>query len=355
MGYSILYNIIYAPNIVTDVPIAVVDASHSKLSDKYTRYLDATQGVWVYTNAVNMAQARELINSRKIKGIIYIPSDFESRITQGKGSSFTLLGSTASLLYYLAIQSSTTASMLQLNAECRTQIINTLTLEQKLTLLNAPQINIQGTPLYNQKGGYATFLLPAVLIVALFQTMLMAIGVYNSNAIHIRNKSVNTMMAFYIVYLLLALFVTGVVPPLFGLPNLGNFLETATFCALFLLATVLFATIFSAMLPAILPTICPNNESINSESINLIVPFFSIGLIFLSGISFPRESMHPVWQLAYYIIPCPAAITGYIKLNSMGANLSMLRPEIITLAAQSLIYGIVLYLMAKRPKHTFRH
>ena len=342
VGYSILYNIIYAPNIVTDVPTAVVDASHSKLSHKYTSYLNATQGVCVYTNAADMNQARELMESRKIKGIVYIPSEFESRIAQGKGSSVTVLGSTASLLYYLAIQSSTTAAMLQLNAECREEIINTLTLPEKLTLLHAPQVNIQGTALYNPKGGYATFLIPAVLIVALFQTMVMAIGVYmgssnnssnNSSKLRIRNNMnniSNTIVAFYIVYLLLALFVTGAVPQMFDLPFIGNFLEITIFAALFLLAAVLFSILLSLILARISP---------NGESINLIVPFFSIGLIFLSGISFPRESMHPVWQLAYYIIPCPAAITGYIKLNSMGADLTMLRTEIITLVIQSVIYG----------------
>ena len=329
VGYSILYNIIYAPNIVVNVPIAVVDENHTKLSDKYIEYLDASQGVYVYTNAVDMHQAQDLINKRTVKGIIYIPPDFESRIYRGKGSSYTIFGSTASLLYYLSIQSSTTAAMLQLNTECRDDIINSLTLTQKLSLMDAPQVNILGTPLYNQKGGYATFLIPAVLIVALFQTMVMAIGVFNGGKPDNKKRSPKNIILFYCIYLLISLFVTGIIPRIFNLPDLGNYLEIYLFAALFLFATALFSTVLSFF--------CPD-----SESINLIVPFFSIGLIFLSGISFPRESMPLIWQLAYYIIPCPAAITGYIKLNSMGADLYMLRPEIITLAAQSLVYGALI-------------
>ena len=40
--YGLLYNYMYAPNIVTDVPVAVVDNSHSELSRNFIRWLDAT-------------------------------------------------------------------------------------------------------------------------------------------------------------------------------------------------------------------------------------------------------------------------------------------------------------------------
>ena len=40
--YGLLYNYMYAPNIVTDVPVAVVDNSHSELSRDFIRWLDAT-------------------------------------------------------------------------------------------------------------------------------------------------------------------------------------------------------------------------------------------------------------------------------------------------------------------------
>ena len=35
--YGLLYNYMYAPNIVTDAPVAVVDNSHSSLSRQYIR------------------------------------------------------------------------------------------------------------------------------------------------------------------------------------------------------------------------------------------------------------------------------------------------------------------------------
>ena len=40
--YGLLYNYMYAPNKVTDMPVAVVDCSHSQLSRNYIRWLEAT-------------------------------------------------------------------------------------------------------------------------------------------------------------------------------------------------------------------------------------------------------------------------------------------------------------------------
>lgn len=40
--YGLLYNYMYAPDLVRKVPVAVVDHSHSELSRHYVRLLDAT-------------------------------------------------------------------------------------------------------------------------------------------------------------------------------------------------------------------------------------------------------------------------------------------------------------------------
>ena len=41
--YGLLYNYMYAPDLVRKVPVAVVDHSHSELSRHYVRLLDATR------------------------------------------------------------------------------------------------------------------------------------------------------------------------------------------------------------------------------------------------------------------------------------------------------------------------
>ena len=51
--YGLLYNYMYAPNIVTNVPVAVVDNSHSQLSRNFIRWLDATPQTEIYDQAID--------------------------------------------------------------------------------------------------------------------------------------------------------------------------------------------------------------------------------------------------------------------------------------------------------------
>lgn len=336
VGYSVLYNVIYSPNIVREVPVAVVDESKTAFSQKFISYLNATEGVSVYANIPNMKEAEQLMKKRSVRGIIYIPSDFSNRIGRGEMSAFTLFGTTSSLLYYLTLQSSATGVMMQLDSESRQEIVEQLGIESKLALLQAPQMKITGSALYNKDGGYATFLMPIVLIVALFQTMVMAIGVYRGGkGLEYRFNSSGLwrdITGFTSLYMVISCFVIGAVPLIFNLPDIGNPLQIFPFIFLFLFVTALSATLLSHFFT-------------DSESVNLIVPFFSVGLIFISGMSFPRESMPLFWQAAYYLFPSSPAITGYIKMTGMGADISAIKPEIIALLIQGAVYGTILYLI----------
>ena len=74
----------------------------------------------------------------------------------------------------------------------------------------------------------------------------------------------------------------------------------------------------------------------------LYVPFFSVGLIFLSGTSFP------LGQILHYLVPTSPGIIGYLKLNSMGGTLHNALPQIALLAAQLLIYGTILFIYTRK-------
>ena len=81
--YGLLYNYMYAPNIVTDVPVAVVDNSHSELSRNFIRWLDATPQAEIYDQAMDYHEAKEWMKAGKVQGILYLPHDFEERVFRG--------------------------------------------------------------------------------------------------------------------------------------------------------------------------------------------------------------------------------------------------------------------------------
>ena len=339
VGYGLLYNFLYLPNKVKDVPVAVTDESNTPLSRKYISYLDATDGVDVIYNTADYHTAKELLNKESIRGIIYIPADFEKRVSSSLQASSILEGSSTSFLYYLALQESCVAVMQQINDEYRADVVDNLPIEGKLAIAKAPQFTINGVSITNENGGYATFLIPIFFIVALFQTMVMAMGVWcgshHSKTHHGHSffeeitEACKTILAFAGIYVIISIFLLGLVPLIFNMPYSGEVWSIYTFAALFLIATAtagyFLATFFT-----------------DAESVNLVVPVFSVGLIFLSGMSFPRECMPWIWQMAYYIFPCCPAITGYIKLNCLGASLADIAPEISILAIQTLAYMLLI-------------
>jgi uncharacterized phage infection (PIP) family protein YhgE len=76
--YGLLYNYMYAPNLVRKAPVAVVDLSHSALSREYIRLLDATPQTAVYGQTPNILEARHGMTQGDVAGILYLPADFEA-------------------------------------------------------------------------------------------------------------------------------------------------------------------------------------------------------------------------------------------------------------------------------------
>ena len=174
--YGLLYNYMYAPNIVTDAPVAVVDNSHSSLSRQYIRWLDATPQVAVYAQAMDYREAREWMKEGKVQGILYIPHDFETRVFQGREAVFSLYATTDAFLYFEALQEATSRVYLAINDAHRMDGAVFLPPQGLLAVAMAKPVNVAGTALYNHTEGYGSYLIPAVMMVIIFQTLLMVIG-----------------------------------------------------------------------------------------------------------------------------------------------------------------------------------
>lgn len=179
--YGLLYNYMYEPNLIRDAPIAVVDQSHSALSREYTRLIDAAPQVKVYCNGDDFPEAKELMKKNEVIGIIYIPEDFETRVNRGDESIFVMYGTTNAFLYYLAMQESSAGAMLELNKKYRPEMLVFLPQQDTQQITQSKAITVVGTALYNHTEGYGSYLIPAVLMVIIFQTLLMVIGMISGD------------------------------------------------------------------------------------------------------------------------------------------------------------------------------
>ena len=127
------------------------------------------------------------------------------------------------------------------------------------------------------------------------------------------------------LYAIFAFFLLGLLPHFFSIPNIGNGLYIVL-----LLIPYLMATSFLGL--------AASRYFTDSEAPLLMIAFFSVGLIFLSGVSYPMELMPWYWKVAHYIFPAAPGTLAFVKLNSMGASMADIRPEYITLWIQALIY-----------------
>ena len=130
------------------------------------------------------------------------------------------------------------------------------------------------------------------------------------------------------LYAVFALFLLGLLPYFFSIPNIGNGLYIVLLMIPYLIATSFLG-------------LAASRYFTDSEAPLLMIAFFSVGLIFLSGVSYPMELMPWYWKAAHYILPAAPGTLAFVKLNSMGASMADIRPEYITLWIQAGIYFLL--------------
>lgn len=357
-GYGILYNMLYAPNIITEIPVAVVDKSNTQMSRKYISYIDATQAVNVSCSAVGFHEAKELMKSHKVRGIIYIPQDFEEKVTNGESGTIMFYETTTTFLYYLNMQAASNGAVQKLNDEYRQEIIKTLPPATLAALSSASSVSIKGTALYNQNSGYGSFLLPIVMTLILFQIMLLTFGNFlgsrtetllagkklpagtkraEHNSVFSLFKDV---IPFVLCFWVISFCLLGLYPIIFKLPTLGNQWLLFSSAFLFLLATGFMACACSFFFR-------------DRERVMLYVPFFSVGLIFISGMSFPANQIPWFWSdLFYYLFPSSPFIKLFIKLNTLGASFHSISHELTVLFMQCAVYFCIAIFVYRHRKLT---
>lgn len=339
--YGLLYNYMYAPNLIRDAPVVVVDASNTPLSREYARLLDASPQVAVYSHAPDMPAAKQMMKTRRTVGIVFLPSDFERRVGRGEQAVFLAFGNTSAFLDFAALEEAAAGSMTELDGRARPGMAVFLPLTALYAMSQVQTVEIVGTALYNPTEGYGSYLIPAVLIVIIFQTLMMVIGMIsgrerydNSILFHARNGLTFSRMidviagktfAYCTLYAVFALFLIGLLPRLFSIPDIGDGRNIVLLLVPYLLATCFFGLTGSLFFA-------------DSESPILMITFFSVGLIFLSGMSYPLELMPWYWQALHFVIPAPPAVLAYIKLNSMDASMNGIRTEYLTLWVQCAVY-----------------
>ena len=180
--YPLLYSFIYYPEVVRDLPIAVVDLSHSSDSRQFTRDLDATPDLKVATSSISMEEAITMFKNRKIRGIVQIPETFSQDIAMKRQTTISAYADMEFFLYYKALM--TGASFVSLEAGNQIQMKNLMDngLTEHQAQITAEPFKMVDNAMANRAGGFASYGIPAALILIIQQTLIIAIGILAGTA-----------------------------------------------------------------------------------------------------------------------------------------------------------------------------
>lgn len=344
--YGLLYNYMYSPNVLHEVPIVVVDNSRTPLSRHYARLMDATPQVRIEGYATNIKEAHQRMITGEVAGIVLLPYDFDAKVGKGEEALFVAYNNTLSFLYYEALAEAFSGAMLGLDDAVRQHQLVFLNADAIEAITNTRSVGVEGIALYNKSGGYADYLIPSVLMLILFQTMLMVISMRCGKEAEQQMRPLMQVVgcetawgkAFSIVtgkavvyvgfYALFAIFLLGFLPLLFDLPHLASPLLLIQLLIPYLFATAFFGLACSPFFK-------------DSDAPLLLIAFFSVGLLFLSGISWPLELIPWPWRALHYLLPAPVGVLAFVKANSMGASIADIGREMVLLWVQCVGYFIV--------------
>ncbi len=342
LAYPILYSWIYNNEVVREVPVAVVDKSHSTTSMEFISKCDASPDVHITYHCNSLDEAKQLVGRQVVYGVIYIPEEFSKNLGRMESSTVGVYCNMGIMLTYKAIYQTATAVASSMNAKIQTKLSGNYTSREDA--ITTRPLDFEEVPIFNNTAGYGNFILPGVLVLIIQQVLLLGIGLSGGTSYemgryarlkHIYEKRGGTIrittgraLCYFMIFSVMTAYILLAIPKMFHFVHMLHMYDFICFALPYLLACIFFAMTFTVFLR-------------QREHIMLLVVFTSVPFLFLSGISWPGSNIPTIWHYISYIFPSTFGIQGFVKMNTTGALLSDIQPEIQSLWFQVIIYAIL--------------
>ena len=335
LAYPLIYKAIYWNEQITNVPVAVVDLSNSPQSRAFLHQWNAAPDIRLTHTCTSMAEAEQLLRDQKVHGIIYFPRDFASQLADPLGQAhISLYCDMSSFLYMKAIYLSCNQVMLEDMRNIQIDRYEQMGVGKEFAWALVQDAPYHETALFTPTGGYGSFLIPAVLVLILHQTLFFGICMLGGTAreenmenFGIRNL-IGRSLAYFLIYYALAAILLGFYPRLFDIPHIGSIGDILLLLIPYLLAVIFFSLCVSVFIR-------------NRESGLVLLISSSLIFLFMAGISWPKEMIPDAWWYIACCIPYTFGSHAFIHINSMGASLTTTGTEFIALCIQTVVYFLL--------------
>ena len=335
LAYPLIYKGIYWNEQITGVPVAVVDLSNSPESRAFLHRWNASPDIKLTLSCTSMAEAERLLRDQKVHGIIYFPRDFARQLGDPLGQAhISLYCDMSSFLYMKAIYLSCNQVMLESMRNIQIDRYQKMGIGKELAWTLVQDAPYRETALFTPTGGYGSFLIPAVLMLILHQTLFFGICMLGGTAReeNIQQYTLRSLVgracAYFVIYYGLASILLGFLPRLFDIPHIGSIGDILMLIVPYILAVVFFSMCVSVFIR-------------NRESGLVLLISSSLIFLFMAGISWPKEMIPAAWRIIAACIPYTWGSHAFIHINSMGATLAQTATEYTALWILAGVYFLL--------------
>ena len=341
--YGFFYPWPYAEQAVTRVPVAVVDYDHSNLSRQITRFAQASPRIDVRMVIGDEHQARQALWRGEIEGYAILPRDLKRDVLRGSPAVATVEANGSYALLNKAVLSGFAEAVGTVSAGVEIRKLQASGQSAPQAQAGRNPINTQMVALFNPTEGYGSYVVPAVALLIIQQTLLMGVGMlvglWAETGQHRADAAtwLGRILGFSSVGYLSGLLYFGWIFWVQDFPrgaNMGG--------ALVLLAFYI-------------PAICTLGALLgvwfgNRERALQVLLFTALPMAFVSGFSWPAEALPELLQALRWLFPSTAGIQASLRLNQMGAPLVDVAGYLLILAALAASAGGLLLRVARSEK-----
>ena len=342
--YPILYNFVYRNGILEDTPIAVVDDAACSDTRRMIREMDATREINIAYRCTDMNEARTLLQQRKVNGIVYFPADFGDRLAAKETATFSIYADMSSFLYYKNLLMGSEFVMLHEINSIKVERLSLDGLTDQEADATVNTVRYEDINPYNRAFSYSIFLISAIRMLIIQQVMFYGMGM-SVGTMREENRSFASLpdtysgrgvgrvvlgrgAAYWLLFMAIGIYVCCIVPAMFGFPQRGSFGNILLLLALFVTVCVFFSMTWTTLVT-------------RRESAFLLFLFMSPVLVFLTGFSWPTTAFPAFWKYFSYLFPSTFGCQAFINMNTAGAPLAVVAPQLRALCIQGGVYYIL--------------
>ncbi len=350
--YSVLYPQPYLNQNVSKVSVSVIDLDKSDVSRDLIFKLNATAQIKIVRNDLSQTDAKEALKRGDVKAIIVIPQDFKRDLALDKSPTIAVGADSTYFLIYGAVLEGSMKTILTQSATIK--VVNLLKEGVPLSAAKddyAPY-SLKMINLFNKDNSYIQYVVPAVFILILQQTMIIGLGILGGEINEkmrrreeeyfayapIWQMYLSRFIIFAAIYFINMLYYFGFIFDFYEVTRLAEMSDVLTFGVAFLAATISFSLFVGSLLST-------------SEAASTTVFFSSLPLVFAAGFIWPLESLPSVIHYLSLLVPSTAAIDGLVGLNQLGADFDMVIDSYMILWVQSVVYFGLAYIIFSKKRN----